>query len=89
MIVEWFYTQAVVFVGWINQNILTWDGPQPVNVWAEIEGMVNNVASVGAWIDWVAIFAALGFGISVWLACLGIKAFRAFIAHAPFVGGSG
>jgi hypothetical protein len=89
VIFEYFLGLVADIVNWLAANVFTWDGPQPRNVWGDIEGMVNNVASIGVWIDWAAIFTAAALAIGVWLACLGIKALRALIAHIPQVGGAG
>lgn len=89
MIIEWLVTIAANVVGWISDNLLTWDGAQPRAIWSEMEGMVAQVGSMGVWIDWASIATAVGLAVTVWLACLAIKAVRALIAHIPQIGGAG
>jgi hypothetical protein len=89
VIVEWFYSLAVSFVEWLSSDVLTWDGVEPVNVWGTMSGFVTQFASLGVFVNWGALAAAVGLSIAVWLACLGIKALRAFAAHIPQVGGAG
>ena len=89
MIIEWLVTLAVNIVTWLSEEVLTWEGIQPVDIWGHVEGMVAQFASIGVWIDWPAVSTAVGLAIGVWLVCLGIKAIRALIAHIPQFGGSG
>lgn len=89
MIIEWLLGIANNIVTWLADEVLTWDGPQPYDIWGDIQSMVGEFASIGVWIDWAAIASAVGLAIGVWLVCLGIKAVRALIAHIPEFGGAG
>lgn len=89
MIVEWLIGIASNIVTWLSEDVLTWEGAQPRDVWGDIEGMVAQFASIGVWIDWAAVSAAVALAIGVWLVCLTIKAIRALLAHIPQFGGAG
>jgi hypothetical protein len=88
MIAEFFMMLGADVSEWLS-TLLVWDWlPLP-----SVDGMVGqtiaNTASMGVWIPYGAIFAAVVATLSVWLVCLGIKALRAFFAHVPVVGGAG
>ena len=89
MIVEWLMGIGAGIATWFIDTFMRWDGVQPVDVWAGIEALAGEFASIGVWLDWGALVGAVGLSIGVWLVCLGVKAVRALIAHFPQFGGAG
>lgn len=89
MIVEWLMGIGAGLAGWFVDTFMVWEGAQPEDVWASIEGIAGEFASVGVWFNWVALTSAVGLAIGVWLVCLLVKAIRALIAHFPQFGGAG
>jgi hypothetical protein len=89
VIVEWLVTIGSGLAGWFIDTFMVWSGPQPEDVFAAIEGFAGQFASLGVWLNWAALIAAVGLAISVWLACLLVKGIRALIAHFPQFGGAG
>lgn len=88
MIVDWLLSLMVGMVGWIT-DLMTWEGAQPRDVFADFEFMVRQFGSVGVWVDWASFSAAIAISIGVWLVCAGVKLVRAIAAHVPQFGGAG
>jgi len=58
-----------------------------------VDDAVNDILAMGdglgAWVDWTYIGLVAAIPASMWALGLLVRAFRAILAHVPFVGGKG
>jgi len=90
VIVEWLWSLAAGFVGWIaslfeNIELPDWlpDGS------TALAGFLESASGLGAWFPWEIIALVFAGLVTVYLVAFGIKLVLKVAAFIPFIGGSG
>jgi hypothetical protein len=91
VITEWFINLGGGVVTWFL-SLLPGSSTLPDGVIQAGDGLSSFGALVGSmavWVNWGALFAAVTFALSWWVAMSVVRIFRAVIGHIPLVGGNG
>lgn len=90
MIVEWLLGLASTITQWFWSLWPDWTAPAFLtDVSSQINGVLSNLAGVGAWVDWPYVLAVVAAVLIAWGLGFGVKVIRAVASYLPFIGGSG
>ncbi|GAA2084158.1 hypothetical protein GCM10009840_21060 [Pseudolysinimonas kribbensis] len=90
MIVQWLIDVATGFAAWFASLFPVWEPPEwLVHLDDQVNPVLDNLAGVGAWVDWTFILAVVSAVLLCWGITLSIKVLRAVASYLPFIGGAG